>query len=97
MEAEGIEPSSQDNPDGGLYMLIWCFDLVSRAGHQQSTHDTSRLYLICDQRPSHQTSPIFSADVSRTLTPYRRRLVLGGDCEGRAEADAATDITGIGS
>jgi len=46
VEPEGIEPSSQDNRNGGLYMLIWCFDLVSRAGHQQSTRDTSRLYLI---------------------------------------------------
>jgi len=25
MEAEGIEPSSQDNQNDGLYMLIWCF------------------------------------------------------------------------
>ena len=72
MEAEGIEPSSQDNTDGGLYMLIWCFDLVRRAGHQQSTRRTSRFYLICAQRRIAQTSPIFSVRVSRTLTLYRR-------------------------
>jgi hypothetical protein len=98
MEAEGIEPSSQDNPDGGLYMLIWCFDLVPHAGHQQSTRDTSRLYLIRNRRPSCRTSPFFSTSASRALALCRRCLIyLGSDCEGRAETDAPTDITVIGS
>jgi hypothetical protein len=74
MEAGGIEPPSRDNPNGGLYMLIWCFDLVPRAGHQQSTRDTSRFYLTCAQRRIAQASPIFSVRISRTLTLYRRDL-----------------------
>jgi hypothetical protein len=46
MEAEGIEPSSQDNRNGGLYMLIWCFDLDPADEHQHPSAKSSRLYLI---------------------------------------------------
>jgi hypothetical protein len=46
MEAEGIEPSSQDNVDAGLYMLSKCFDLERIAGHLQSASRSSRLCLI---------------------------------------------------
>ena len=46
MEAEGIEPSSQDNADVGLYMLSKWFNLERIAGHLQSASRSSRLCLI---------------------------------------------------
>ena len=45
MEAEGIEPSSQDHRNGGLYMLIWCFDLDPGDEHQHPAPRSSRLNL----------------------------------------------------
>jgi len=45
MEAEGIEPSSQDHRNGGLYMLIWCFDLNRGDERQHPASRSSRLYL----------------------------------------------------
>jgi hypothetical protein len=46
VEAEGIEPSSQDNVSVGLYMLSRCFDLDSTADRQHPAMESSRLDLI---------------------------------------------------
>jgi hypothetical protein len=45
MEAEGIEPSSQDNVSAGLYMLSICFDLDPTADQVQPAVSSSRLFL----------------------------------------------------
>ena len=98
MEAEGIEPSSQDNPDGGLYMFSRCF---------KSRPRTTDIDIL-------RTGPavfISSAANGRAREPARffgRRFTgvnavptlpnyLGSDSERGAETDATRDITGIGS
>jgi integrase len=43
LEAGGIEPPSRDNSNGGLYMLIRCFNLDPGGGHRQSLPGSSRL------------------------------------------------------
>src|SRR4051794_19171759 len=44
MEAEGIEPSSQDSVVAGLYMLSICFDLDPTTDQVQPVMSSSRLY-----------------------------------------------------
>ena len=46
VEAEGIEPSSRNNSNGGLYMLSRFFDLGPGGGKRHSPPAPSRLYLV---------------------------------------------------
>lgn len=98
MEPAGIEPASQDNVCAGLYMLIQCFVVVRPAGHRHPTGRIRRLNLAPDATPSPGTSLLFAASASQTSALYRGRLYLGGHGEPTsAEADAASNITVIGS
>jgi hypothetical protein len=45
MEAEGIEPSSRNVPNGGLYMHSRWFNLNAGNGHRQSLPESSHLFL----------------------------------------------------
>jgi len=54
MEAEGIEPSSRDNSNGGLYMHSRCFNLDRGNGHRHSSPQSSRLFLAC--RPTTESA-----------------------------------------
>ena len=98
VEAEGIEPSSQDNRNGGLYMLIRCFDLDRDAGHRHSSSRSSCLFLAARPTTESRSQPFFFSqrftDVSAVPTLPG---LSGSDCERSAEADAAADITVIGS
>jgi len=46
MEAGGIEPPSRDNVNGGLYMLIRCFNLEADDEHRNPSPASRRLNLI---------------------------------------------------
>jgi len=65
MEAEGIEPSSQDNRDSSLYMLRRCFDLGSWRDHRQPRHEPRRLYLARVATSDESSQPAVSATGSR--------------------------------
>ena len=99
MEAEGIEPSSQDNRNGGLYMLSRWFDLVSRADRRHPARDTSRLYLAARPTTESRGQPdFFSQRFTDVNAVPRPPGLLGGHCElGLAEANPPSDITVIGS
>ena len=98
MEAEGIEPSSQDNRNGGLYMLIRWFDLDRHAGHRHSASRSSRLFLAARPTTESRGQPVlFSQRFTDVSTVPTLPVLSGSDCERSAEADAAADITVIGS
>lgn len=98
MEAEGIEPSSQDNVSVGLYMLSRFFNLDADDENRHPSPASSRLYLTLRQRPSCKASLLFSARASQTSTLCRDHLLLGSHCENRSvETNAAGHITVIGS
>jgi hypothetical protein len=98
MEAEGIEPSSQDNPDGGLYMLRRCFVVVLRGERRHPSRRIRRVFLAGKPTSKLAGQPVFFdqrfTDVSAVPT---LPILLGSDCERGAETDATRDITVIGS
>ena len=78
MEAEGIEPSSQDNVDVGLYMFIWSFDLDAgdEDHHPFAGVQTLGSVSLHSQRPSYKASLLFSARASQTSTLCRDHLLF---------------------
>jgi hypothetical protein len=74
MEAEGIEPSSRDNSNGGLYMLSRCFvrrvspsRLNRRGEHRHPSRQSSRLYLAIGSTAESESYPVFCG---RRVTGY---------------------------
>jgi hypothetical protein len=69
MEAEGIEPSSQDHRNGGLYMLIWCFDLERDDEHQHPSSRSSRQFLIARPTTESRDQPVFFGQSFTGVSP----------------------------
>ena len=94
MEAEGIEPSSRDVPNGGLYMHSRCFDLDRRrrpstvfAGIQPS------LFRYRTKGGIRQASPLFCSRPDAGIRSCRGCLLIRQPYEaGRHEADSPCNI-----
>jgi hypothetical protein len=57
LEAEGIEPSSRDVPNGSLYMHSRCFNLDAGDGHRQSSPASSLLCLARGPKAESASQP----------------------------------------
>jgi len=58
LEAGGIEPPSRNNVNGGLYMLIRCFNLEADDEHRNSSPASRRLNLIPRPTPEPGDQPV---------------------------------------
>ena len=76
VEAGGIEPPSRDNSNGGLYMLIWCFNLDPRGGHQHSPQASSRLVLADGSTTESIPYPAFCGQPDAGFRLYRGYLII---------------------
>ena len=92
MEAEGFEPSSRENCEGGLYMLRRFFDLDADDENRHPSPASSRLYLAITPTSERESQPAFLSYPDADTSGYAERPKLGSETNGSSiETDAANN------